>query len=53
MQFVAHNVAKVELDSTSATVVHNTARKIVASVQALICVFVCVNDTQVLLSCQS
>ena len=28
MQFVAHIVAKVELDSTSATVAHNIARKV-------------------------
>ena len=28
MQFVAHNVSKVELDSTSATVASNIARKL-------------------------
>ena len=35
MQFVARNVAKVELGSTSATVAHNIARKVVLCVRAL------------------
>ena len=35
MQFVAPNVAKVELDSTSATFVCNVARKVAPCVQGL------------------
>ena len=35
MQFVVHNVAKVELDSTSATVARNVARKVKLCVRAL------------------
>ena len=34
MQFLAHNVAKVELNSTSATFAHNVARKGVSCVRA-------------------
>ena len=35
MEFFACNIAKVELDSTSATVACNIARKVVPCVQAL------------------
>ena len=36
MQFVARNVAKEELDSTSATVAGNVARKVLPCVRAFI-----------------
>ena len=36
MQFVARNVAKVELNSTSATVTRNVARKVESCVPALL-----------------
>ena len=39
MQFVARNVAKVELDSTSATVARNHAGKVVPCVRALNCLY--------------
>ena len=35
MQFVMRNIAKVELDSTSATVARDVARKVTACVRAL------------------